>query len=138
MVVLSIIGVVIVLFIAYKFIQYSNIHSLKKYNYEIFNTMTFFWSVIGYLALFFGYSWYGDALQNHTDILNGELVFGIGVILLCSVVYVNVNRTSLFYGLLMSIVTGAFYLVATPFILAVIVIGVAYFSQTKPVFNVND
>ena len=138
MVVLSIIGVVIVLFIVYRFIQYSNRHSLKKYNYEIFNVGTFFLSVLGYVALFFGYSWYGDALQDHTDILNGELVIGIGILLLYSVIYFNVNRTSLFYGLIMSIVTGAFYLVATPFILAVIVMGVAYFSQTKPVFNVND
>jgi len=138
MVVLSIIGIVVVLIIAYAFIIFVNNHSLKKYNYEIFNAATFFWSFIGYLALFFGYDWYESALINHEDILNGELMLAIGAILLCSIIYYNISRTSLFYGLLMSIVTEAFYLIATPCVIFIIIIVVAYFSQTKPVFNVND
>jgi hypothetical protein len=114
-----------------------NSHSVERYGYEIFNVANFTLCVLGYTALFFGRSWYDDAIRLHEDILNGELLMGIGVLLLLLVAYLIIKRTSVVYGIVMSIVTGLFYAIATPFVVIALVVMVAYFSQTKPVINVN-
>ena len=137
MVVLTIIGIIVALIAAYIAIQFFNSYSMKKYKYEIFNTTTFAMSFVGYVAIFFGYDWYTSAITQHGDLLNGELLIAIGVIFLLSVVYLNITNTSLFYGIVMSIVVEIFYLVATPPLLIFILLGIAYFSETKPVINVN-
>jgi len=138
MVVLSIIGIIIALILIALFIQASNEHSVKKYGYEIFNAGNFIVSVVGYLAIYFGNEWYGNALKEQGDLLNGELLIGIGVLLLLGVVYLNIKNTSLIYGLVMSVVTEILYAVATPVVLFVLLMAAAFFAETKPVYNIND
>ena len=138
MVVLSIIGIIIALILVALFVQYSNKHSQRAYNYEIFNAGNFIVSVLGYLAIYFGNGWYSDALKEHGDLLNGELLMGIGGLFLLGVVYINIKNTSLFYGLVMSVVTEIFYAAATPVVLLVLLMAAAFFAETKPVYNIND
>jgi len=135
MVVLSIIGIIITLILV---AQYSNEQSQRAYNYEIFNAGNFIISVLGYLAIYFGNGWYSDALKEHGDLLNGELLMGIGGLFLLGVVYINIKNTSLFYGLVMSVVTEIFYAAATPVVLLVLLMAAAFFAETKPVYNIND
>ena len=138
MVVLSIIGIIIALILVALFVQYSNKQSQRAYNYEIFNAGNFIISVLGYLAIYFGNGWYSDALKEHGDLLNGELLMGIGGLFLLGVVYINIKNTSLFYGLVMSVVTEIFYAAATPVVLLVLLMAAAFFAETKPVYNIND
>jgi len=138
MVVLSIIGIIIALILVSLFIQASNEHSVKTYEYEIFNAGNFIVSVAGYLAIYFGNEWYSDALKEHGDLLNGELLMGIGVLFLLGVVYLNIKNTSLLYGLIMSFVMEILYAAATPVVLLVLLMAVAFFAETKPVYNIND
>ena len=136
MVVLSIVGIIVALIIAYMAIQAFNRHSMKKYKYEIFNSATFILSFLGYVAIFFGYDWYTSAVAEHGDLLNGELLMSIGIIFLLLVLFINIVNTSLFYGLIMRVVVELFYLVATPPLLIFIILGIAYFSETKPVISI--
>lgn len=53
-------------------------------------------------------------------------------------VYINIKNTSLFYGLVMSVVTEIFYAAATPVVLLVLLMAAAFFAETKPVYNIND
>ena len=138
MVVLSIIGIIIALILIALFIQASNAHSVKVYGYEIFNAGNFIISVLGYLAIYFGNGWYSDALKEHGDLLNGELLMGIGGLFLLGVVYLNIKNTSLLYGLVMSFVMEILYAAATPVVLLVLLMAAAFFAETKPVYNIND
>jgi len=138
MVVLSIIGIIIGLILIAFFIQYSNAYSTRVYEYEIFNITNFVMSVLGYIAIYFGNEWYTQALKAHEDILNGELLIGIGTLLLYGVLYINIKRTAPFYGFLMSIVGGVLYLAATPLVFFAFLMALAYFSETKPVYTIND
>ncbi len=138
MVVLSIIGIVIALILVALFIKVSNAHSVKVYGYEIFNAGNFIVSVLGYLAIYFGNRWYSDALKEHGDLLNGELLMGIGGLFLLAVVYLNIKNTSLLYGLVMSFVMEILYAAVTPVVLFVLFMAVAFFAETKPVYNINN
>ena len=135
---LSIIGIIIALILLYIFVIVSNEYSRKTYNYEIFNVENFIVSFLAYLALYFGNEWYLNALKAGKDILNGQLLMGIGVILLSIIIYLNVKKTSLSYGLIMGFVAEILYLAATPLVFFAFIMMMAYFGQAKPVYNIND
>ena len=63
---------------------------------------------------------------------------GIGVILLSIIIYLNVKKTSLSYGLIMGFVAEILYLAATPLVFFAFIMMMAYFGQAKPVYNIND
>jgi len=139
MLVLSIIGIIIALILVALFVQFANEYSEKAYSYyAIFNATNFIVSALGYLAIYFGNEWYNDALKAHTDLLNGELLMGIGGLFLLGVVYRNIKNTSLIYGLIMSVVTEILYAAATPVVLWMLFAAVAVLAETKPVYNIND
>lgn len=138
MTVLTIIGVLITLILIALFIQSSNEYSMKVYGYEIFNAGNFMVSVFGYLAIYFGNSWYSEALKEQGDLLNGQLLMGIGGLFLLAAIYFNIKNTSLVYGLMMSIVTEILYAAATPVVLLGLLVAAAFFAETKPVYNIND
>ncbi len=138
MLVLSIIGIIVGLIVIALFIQFSNEYSVRVYKYEIFNVGNFVLSVLGYIAIYFGNEWYIQELKVHGDILNGILLIVIGALLLFSVIYVNIKRTSPLYGFMMSVAEGILYLAATPLVFFVFIAVVAFFSETKPVYNIND
>jgi len=138
MVVLSIIGIIIVLILIAVFIQASNEYSVKTYRYEIFNIGNFIVSVFGYLAIYFGHGWYTDAIREQGDLLNGILIMGFGILFLLGVVYFNIKKTSLLYGIVMSIISELIYAAATPIIFFALLLAGAFFAETKPVYNIND
>ena len=138
MLVLSIFGIIVSLILIALLIQYSNAYSTRVYKYEIFNVGNFMASVLGYMTIYFGNEWYTQALKVHEDLLNGELLMGSGAFLLYGVLYSNIERTAPFYGFVMSIVGGALYLAATPLVFFAFIVAVAFFSETKPVYNIND
>ena len=138
MVVLSIIGVIIGLILVTLLVKASNEHSSKVYKYKIFNYENFILSILGYFASYFGYEWYLKAIKQNTDILNGELLMVIGVLFFLAAIYANIKNTSLLYGLLMSIVTELVYAAAAPVVFYALIMAIAFFSKTKPVYNIND
>jgi len=138
MLVLKIIGILITVFLVYLMIVKVNEYTIQKYRYEFFNMGNFLISAVGYGLLYFGYKWYMSALEKNQDILNGQILIGIGVILILTVIYYNIKNTSGPTGLALSLVQAPIYSVLAVFSLIVLIAAVAFFSETKPVYNIND
>ena len=79
-----------------------------------------------------------DALKEQGDLLNGVLLIAIGGMLLIVVVFLNIKNTSFVYGLVMSLIMEVFYAAATPVMFFALIMVVAFFADTKPVYNIND
>ena len=138
MTVLAIIGALVALGLIIWFIKYSNEYSWSEYGYEIFNFEEFVGYVIGYGLLYFGYDWFKTAMQHQGDILNGILLMIIGGVILLAMVLNSIAHTSWRYGLLMSLVKGVLYALATPIVIIGILMVGAWLMETKPVIRLDD
>ena len=138
MLVLKIIGILIVAFLIYLLIIKVNEYTIQKYRYEFFNMANFLISAVGYGLLYFGYKWYMSALEKNQDILNGQILIGIGVILILTVIYYNIKNTSGPIGLVLSLIQAPIYSALAVFSLVALIAAIAFFSETKPVYNIND
>lgn len=137
MTVLKILAIVLLAILIYVFILKVNGYTNKKYKYEIFNLGNYVLSVIAYLLAFFGNKLHVEALNNHGDVLNGELLMLFATLLILLVIYNNVKKTNSMFGLLFSVVQQILYLVLTiPGLYAAALI-LAYFANTRPVFDIN-
>ena len=135
--VLAVIGILVVVFILLVIVQMVNKYSESKYQYEIFNWGNFTLSVVGYIMIFFGNEWYIKALARGGDILNGQLLMGIGVIVILIVVYSNIKNTSLVFGVLITIFQQLLYIPLSVFAFLGVLLALAMASGTKPVYKIN-
>jgi len=109
MLVLKIIAVVLFLaFILYCVVKY-NEYCLNKYKCTFINKRT-----ILYYFGFFGAIWFGGilwkhAIDNNGDKLNGILIVLIALIWLGVIIYKNIEKSSLFGGIIASIVQIALF-----------------------------
>jgi len=138
MLVLKIIGILIAVFLVYLLIVKVNEYTIEKYRYEFFNMGNFLLSAVGYGLLYFGYKWYMNALEKNQDILNGQILIGIGLILILTVIYYNIKNTSGPTGLIFSLIQAPIYSVLAVFAVIALIAAVAFFSETKPVYNISD
>lgn len=137
MLVLKIIGVLVGLFLLAMFVSSMNNYTQKKYRYEIFNWYNLAAAGIGYGFMLFGKNWYLEAVNKSGDILNGIILISIGVIIIGLVVFNNVQKTSLKFGLLFSVVQLALYIPASVIAFYGLLASAAFFAQTKPVYSIN-
>jgi len=137
MIVLGIIGFIAVGLLLYWLVTVVNNYSYKKYKYEFFNMQNFVTTAIGYAFLFFGNNWYMDALKANGDLLNGGILIGIGAVTVLYVVYLNIKRTDLLFGLLGSLFQLILYVALTLGAVFALLIVMAALSETKPVYNLN-
>ena len=138
MLVVKIIGFLVAIYLVFLLVVKINDYTRDKYRYDFFNITNFTISAIGYALLYFGYIWYMKALDKHGDVLNGQILIGIGIVLLLGVIYLNVKNTSLSAGVSLSIVQAPIYSVLSIIALFVLLASIAFFSETKPVYNIND
>ncbi|HIP15398.1 MAG TPA: hypothetical protein EYG74_07910 [Sulfurimonas autotrophica] len=137
MLILSIIGIIVGIVLIYGFIIEVNRYTEKTYSYEFFNFANYSISAAGYVLIYYGYNWYEKALNTDQDILNGIILVGIGIILIGFVLYFNIKNTSIKLSILFSPIQQVLYAVFALFGLLAIVLMIAYFAQTKPVFNIR-
>ena len=137
MLVLKIIGVLVGLFLLAVFVSGMNDYTQKKYRYEIFNWYNLAAAGFGYGFMLFGRNWYLEAVNKSGDILNGIILISIGVIIIGLVVFNNVQKTSLKFGLLFSVVQLALYIPASVIAFYGLLAAAAFFAQTKPVYSIN-
>lgn len=138
MLVVKIICFLVAMYLVFMLVVKINDYTRDKYRYDFFNMTNFTISAIGYGLLYFGYIWYMKALDKHGDVLNGQILIGIGIVLLLGVIYLNVKNTSLSAGVSLSIVQAPIYSVLSIIALFVLLASIAFFSETKPVYNIND
>lgn len=137
MFVLSIIGICLVYFLLYLIIKRINSYSNDKYKYNFFNIINLSIISISYVLIFIGYKWYEKALEINSDILNGQILIGIGFLAIFSILYINIKRTKLFFGFLMSLVQLIFYIPISLIALLIVFIVVAFFANVRPVYRIN-
>ncbi|MBN2248806.1 MAG: hypothetical protein JW682_00510 [Campylobacterales bacterium] len=137
MLVLSIIGIIVGLFFVYGIVIYVNEYTLKKYDYEYFDLVTYGISAAGYVLIFYGNSWYQSALVEDKDILNGILVMGIGVALILAVIYKNFKHTPAKLSIFVTPLQQLLYAVFAVFGFLAVIFAIGYFAQTKPVFDIG-
>ncbi|MEA2091282.1 MAG: hypothetical protein U9O83_02820 [Campylobacterota bacterium] len=138
MTVLTIIGILTAAGALYWFISEVNGFTNTLYRYSIFNMSNYFSSVVAYAMIYGGSIVYNKAISSGGDVLNGQLLIVMGVIILISIFIYNVNRTSLVLGSILSIIQTLIYAPLATLGLFVFIVAIAYFSQTKPVYNINS
>jgi len=137
MTVLGIIGFIAALLAMYIFLEYVNGFTLRGYGYEFFSIAHMIQLIIGYWIIYFGNSMYEDAMKNHGDILNGQVLMVIGVIVVLVVIYKNLMKVPLLFSVpltaLQLLITAPLALGA--FLGAILLFAIA--AQTKPVYVIN-
>jgi CDP-diglyceride synthetase len=137
MFVLKIIGLLLAIFTIAVLVNMTNRYTEKKYGHEFFSLETYGVSAVGYVALYYGYGWYQSALGKNLDILNGQIIMGLSLVLILGVIYYNAKKTSLGISLILSIFQQALYAALAVVGFWALLVMIGYFMQTKPVFNVN-
>ena len=107
MTVLFILGFLAVIIVLYMIVIWINEYSQKYYEYEFFNVGSFIIIAIGYGLVWYGFTWFNEAVSVGGDILNGQILVGIGVMFVSGVFLNNIKNTSFGFGF----VTGIFQLV---------------------------
>lgn len=138
MIVLEIIGGLLVLFLLYGATLEIDKYSQKVYAYEFFTTDNLVIAIIGYALLFGGFLWYKDALGDHGDTLNGIVLMFIGLPFIVALIYKNLKATSLIFGTLATIFQLIVFAASTVFILYGVLLLMAWLSDTKPVYEINE
>jgi len=137
MLVLQIIGILILIGMAYLFILNINDYTQQKYNYDFFNVVNFALIATGYTLGFFGYEWYGAALERGGDPLNGQLLMFFGAALVVGAFYYNSKRVPMGLTIGVGIAQCILYLPMAYFTVIAIVVAIGWFLQTKPVYSIN-
>jgi len=137
MLILKIIGILILIGMAYLFIRKINDHTQERYQYDFFNIVNFSLITAGYTLGYLGYSWYNTALTQGGDQLNGQLLMCFGMILVAVAFYYNSKKVPMDLTIGLGIAQCILYLPMAYFAVIAIVIAIAWFSQTKPVYSIN-
>ncbi len=138
MTVLYILGFVAVISFLYWGIRKLDSMVEAKFKYTFFDPGVFGIAFVSNLLLYFGNSWYKEALKKSGDLLNGELLMVFGGIGLLLVIFLNIRSTNYIVGIIGSAIQLTLFAVATFFgVLALIIIG-AFLMGTRPVYVLND
>lgn len=109
MVVLGIIGFILGALLIYWIVLFLNEYSENTFNYQFFNLQNFIVACIGYAGLYFGNRWYESELAKHGDLLNGQILMGLGVLFLLWVFYINTKRTNIYFGISVTVIQLVLY-----------------------------
>jgi len=138
MLVLKILIAIIIVVVLALIIKSINNYTIKKYNYDFFNYGNLILISIAYFGAFFGYKWYINALHTHADTLNGILLIGISGIIILSVFIYNIRKTSFLFGFFIGIIQLLLYIPLSMFVALIILLFIAWASETKPVYVWNN
>lgn len=138
MLVLSIIGAIVAIILVYMFVTKVNSYTMKKYDYEFFNFITYGISAAGYVLIYYGHQWYQNAIADHSDSLNGVLIMLIGIVMISLIIYINFKNTPVKLSLMLTPVQQILYAALAVVGFMALVLGIAYLMQTKPVYQINN
>jgi len=133
--VLIILGVIAVIAILFVIVSWINNFSEKTYNYEFFSWGNLGVTALGYLLLFYGAKWFNEALSEGGDILNGQLLIGIGVLLILRLLYIHIKHTNFLFGIVVGVFQLILYIPLSVISIFVLLATAAWLSETKPVYR---
>ena len=137
MLILKILASLVTLYVIYLIAVAINQFTQKRYEYLFLNKTTLITSLSGYGALLFGYSWYMNALDKHGDILNGQILIGVGILLLLWTIYSNIKNTGLLIGIVFTAIQQIIYLVVGAAGIFILLLLFAAYGEAKPVYRID-
>jgi len=135
MTVLSILGFSVVIFMVYAYVEYINKISIDRYRYEFFTYANLFVTTIAYAAILFGNHFYTQAIAEHGDKLNGQLLIAIGVMMIIFLLYTHIKKTSLGFGIFYGVIQLLIYLPAGFLSFIAGMIFIAWAMDTRPYYR---
>ena len=136
MIVLSLIGIVIVGFLIYGFIEWFNKYSYKKEKYQFFTTDHTIAFVASYVIMFVGYmAMKGNWLD---DWRNGAVILAIGILVFILTIHNIFKNTTPSLAIKGPILQVIIYIPVAVAGLFVLIAALSFFAQTKPVYNINS
>ena len=136
--VLGILGFLVIVMVLYLVFNYLNTFSLRRYSYEFFSLAHMFQIIVGYWIIYFGNSLYTKALSKGGDLLNGQLLIFIGVVVIFLIIYKNFKAVPFLVAFIFTILE---LLICAPLaggVLLALLILVGVLSETKPVYVLNN
>lgn len=141
MLMIKLISVAAVIVIFVIGIQRFNQHCEAKFGHAFFTKTAFFITGVVLCLLYAGYLWRQWAMQSHGDGLNGLILMGIGVLLACWMIYINIQRTDAIYGIGGSVAQlGLFSILAVvclPLVFGLLILQFFFSAGATPVYVVN-
>jgi len=137
MIILKLIGLVLLALLIYWLVVEINKYTYKEYDYDFFNMHNFVVTAVGYAFLYFGNRWYMSAFKANDDLLNGQILLGIGMSLIIYVIYINIKSTSIILGLFLTLFQLLLYVGLSFIAFFAIIILIAALSETKHVYVLN-
>jgi hypothetical protein len=136
--VLGFIAFVLIAYGLYRFFLKSDAYLQKTFEYKILEQESYVVGAVGDTLFYIGYLWFNSALDKNGDILNGILLMIFGFALMVLLLLINMKQTNWYIGLVVTLFQlGVSAIIAFSFIL-MIFMTVAWFSETKPVYKIND
>ena len=136
--VLGIVGFVVVLIALYIFFEYMNKLTYERYTYEFFSIAHMLQVIIGYWLVYFGSDIYMSALKKGGDLLNGQLLIFIGVVVILVVIYKNFKAVPFFAAVMLSVVQLFICIPLSVGVFLGLIMAMAFLAETKPVYVLND
>ena len=117
----------------YRFILWFNEYTRDHANYMFFTMEHSLAMIASYALIYFGYRW----IVTGSDWLNGAIVMGIGVIILLLVMVNNFLSTPRLCAIAGSLAQLILYVPISICAVIIVILFVAWASQTKPVYTIN-
>ena len=137
MTVLTIIGVLIGIYLLVELVKRLNEYTKSNYSYKIFDERSAFISAVGYVMVYVGQGFYFSAIADKVDTLDGELLVLIGALFLSSIIAINFRKMGFLRGLSLSVIQMIIYAGVSVVAVFALIAAYAFFSQTRPVYNIN-
>lgn len=140
MLILKLLGILMIAVTIYQIIKRFNVYTDQYIRYKYFTMDHTIAMVIGYGLMVLGNIWRKSELTNpvNGDPLSGVIVIIIGVLIVAGVIKNNFNKTPRRFAIAGSLMQIIFYI---PIVIGIIpiVMGIfAFFSNTKPVYTINE
>ncbi len=135
MTVLIILGVLAVIVVLFVIVSWINDYSERTFNYEFFSWGNLAVTAVGYLLLFYGDKWFNEAVTKSGDILNGQLLMGIGFLFILGVLYTHIKNTNLLFGIVVGIFQLILYIPLSVISIFALLAVAGWLTETKPVYK---
>lgn len=138
MIILTLLGLLTASAVLYWFINWFNSYTYYTCDGYQFFTLKYSISIIfAYAMIVIGYGIYKAALLHHGDLLNGQLMIGIGGMILFLIIHTNFEKVPRKMAIIGTLTQLILYIPIAVCALIVLFAMAAYLSETKPVYRIN-
>ncbi|MGL4687530.1 MAG: hypothetical protein ACRCVS_02465 [Fusobacteriaceae bacterium] len=141
MFVLKILGGLFVIFTIFGGLSLLNDSCIKKYNHSFISKGMLIFQATAGTFIFVGKIWYDSALAGNGDVLNGQILIGIGIGLVITYILYLYSVFNLVFGtigLIMTLIFLFLYIyIGIPCIIIYIIISIIVSASAKTVRVVN-